>query len=414
VKTLHVYILKELAAPTIVSAFFFTLLLLVMRLFDEAALLLGAGVSLPVLGRLLVILIGTLLTMTVPMALLLGILIGVGRLAAENEVLAIRAAGLSVTRSFTPVIVMGGVLSAALLWANQGPIPRLFQRIDDIRYDIQFDLLTNLKPGIFYSELGTKDRELTLYYEQRTTPLEGQDQAGRLEMRRVSMRMEARRGSFYPGQNPADEREAEKLAEQLDILVTADRGLIVGDPELQQLRATLYDGTIMPMQNVGTSQAIRVRFSSLDYVIEGGDEDAQEVREVSPPEMTTPALFRRLMDQPEEPRYREGGAGARLTGPWKRHFSARNELLQRFSLPLACLAFAMIAVPLGIEVRPRAKSLSFLIATGLMTVYYAWFLIASEYSAGGAAWPLAFLALLSPNVVIGGVGLWLFRRAGRR
>lgn len=397
-KTLYAYIVKELIGPILISGLFFTLVLLIRRLFDWADILLQSGISGDLFLRLLGVVMVMLLSLTVPMAVLLGSLIAVGRLTNENEILAIRVAGISVVRAFVPAMVLSLLISAALMWGNSILIPRMFGMVDDLRYRIQFELLTNLQPGRFYSELGPEDTEITLFFEQRQ--VRPQSQESLLEMRGVNMRVKVEPASVLPDMD-SGERE---------FLIFSDRGTIEADVASQRLDVVLSDGLLMPTGPEQQSATTTFRFAEMTMALDGGSEDAAELAEVRPREMDFFELRRFLAAKPEVPVLRETES-RQISSQWRSYFRARNEMIQRFTMPLSTFAFLLIAIPLGIEIRPRAKSMSFLIAFGLMAVYYALLTLGGAVGQYGASWPVAVLAFMIPNLLIGGIGVWLFYRA---
>ncbi|MBI5154424.1 LptF/LptG family permease [Candidatus Poribacteria bacterium] len=416
-KTLYFYIVRELIPPILISGMFFTFILLIAKLFDFADLLLQAGVSGGVFLRLLLIVFGTLLSLTVPMAFLLGTIIGVGRMTAENEVLAMRAAGISVFRAFLPILVLGGIASAGLMWGNQKGIPRLFHLIDDIRYQIQFDLVTNLKPGRFYGDLGAEGSELTIYYERQIKPKPGEATAA-LHMQGVNLRLKVDEPASEEEDSATEEGKAGGGTDKADpksheFLIFADDGLIEGDLESQELRLKLRGGTVLPLvEGPETGLATSINFGGLQYVMRGSTEDAERIRALAPREMEYGEIVEYLSNPPAESLYRGKRADRKdMRRVWKNYFGARNEFIQRFTLPLACLTFVLISVPLAIEVRPRAKSLAFLIAFLLMLGYYGLLMLGSAIGASGVSWPVAVLGLMLPNLIICAVGGALFYRA---
>ncbi|MCB2155077.1 LptF/LptG family permease [bacterium] len=399
-KTLYAYIIKELIGPIVISGFFFTFVLLIVRLFDWAEILLQSGISGDIFLHLLGVVVVTLLSLTIPMAILLGTLIAIGRLTNENEILAIRVAGISLTRAFVPAVVFGLLVSAALMWGNSILIPRMFGKVDDLRYRIQFELLTNLQPGRFYGDLGPKDTEVTLFFEERAGGQRASNSL--LEMRGVNMRIKVEPEAMIGGVDGGD-RDRE-------FLIFSDKGTIEGDLTDQQLNVVLSDGLLMPTGPENQSATTTFRFSEMTMALEGGSEDAVELAEVRPREMDFFQLREYLSNPPTIPVLKDKDH-REMYSEWKTYFSARNEMLQRFTLPFSALAFILIAIPLGIEVRPRAKSLSFLVAFVLMAVYYALLTLGAKIGQYGVGMPIAIFALMLPNLIIGGLGILMLYRA---
>jgi lipopolysaccharide export system permease protein len=118
-RILQTYVLKELFAPTVVSLAFFTLLLLLRHFFTLAEVLLNASVGIGLIFELAGIIVVTLFSLTIPMAALLGVLIGIGRMTSDNEILAIRVAGISLFPVFVPVFVLAALTSLLLVAGNR-------------------------------------------------------------------------------------------------------------------------------------------------------------------------------------------------------------------------------------------------------------------------------------------------------
>jgi lipopolysaccharide export system permease protein len=88
------------------------------------------------------------------------------------------------------------------------------------------------------------------------------------------------------------------------------------------------------------------------------------------------------------------------------------ELHKRFSIPFACLIFGLIGTPLGIQSRRAGKSGGYAISVVLLLIYYI-FITAGENLGDTGRLPV-LLAVWTPNLLLGGVGLWLLTRVARR
>lgn len=85
-----------------------------------------------------------------------------------------------------------------------------------------------------------------------------------------------------------------------------------------------------------------------------------------------------------------------------------TELLQRFSVPLACLAFALVAIPLAVYVRPTAKAIAFAISFLLIFMYYG--LLNYGISLGKTGSSAAAFAIFLPNILLMLIGSLLIYR----
>src|SRR5690606_15286200 len=129
------------------------------------------------------------------------------------------------------------------MWANSFMIPGFFKSIDDIRYQIQFELLTRLQPGRFYPDLGPDGTDLTIHFNERDSAPAAPGTAA-LHMKGVSMRFMIDDTAIYgedeapldiPGMSKPD-------PESHEFLIFADTGTIRGDIESRSLIINLSDG----------------------------------------------------------------------------------------------------------------------------------------------------------------------------
>jgi lipopolysaccharide export system permease protein len=88
------------------------------------------------------------------------------------------------------------------------------------------------------------------------------------------------------------------------------------------------------------------------------------------------------------------------------------EYYERYSIPLACLAFALIAIPLAVYVRPTGKAIAFAISFLLILLYYGLQQYGSAVAKSGS--PLGVYSIFLPNVLLMGAGSVLLYRMIRR
>jgi lipopolysaccharide export LptBFGC system permease protein LptF len=367
---------------------------MVLRLFALSQLLLSAGVSWSIVGEVFLIIIGTVLTFVIPMAVLLGTLIGVGRLAAENEILAMRAAGVHLGRVFYPSVIVAFFVSGGLIAMGHYAMPAFFQRLTNLSIEAQFNLLSNLQPGVMYPSIGNTGSELSLYYDRR--PAEVEREPGILKMEGVTMRLilkevtEPGAVAAGPSATPSEE-----------FIISARAGRIEAHHDSRKIELYLENGSLTPLPHERSTRTTVMRFDSLVNEIDTDLDINQRIKDTVR-EMKFPQLFQLVSTPPEKPIWNN------------------DEFIQRFSLPLACVAFVMVAIPLAIEIRPKAKAFSFLMAAGLMMLYYMFLTLASSLGASGTldasilSWTLLVFVFMLPNMLLAGAGAFLFWRALKR
>src|SRR5260370_41647797 len=97
------YILREMVAPTSLGVLVFTFILLIDQIPRLLALLVSRSADFSTIVRVFLNLLPSILAVTVPMALLFGVLLAFGRLASDSEIVALRAVGVSPLRLLGPV-----------------------------------------------------------------------------------------------------------------------------------------------------------------------------------------------------------------------------------------------------------------------------------------------------------------------
>ena len=101
-KTLDRYVIREILPPFLLALLVFTFILIIPFIIELAEQMIAKGVPWPTLLRLMVTLLPQAMALTIPMALLIGILVAFGRLSADREVVVMMACGISPYRLLRP------------------------------------------------------------------------------------------------------------------------------------------------------------------------------------------------------------------------------------------------------------------------------------------------------------------------
>lgn len=135
-KKLDLFILKSFAGPFIMT-FFITVFILVMQFLwlyiDD---LVGKGLSFWVIMEFLAWGSATILPLSMPLSTLLASIMTFGNLGENNELLAMKAAGISLQRVFVPLIFVAMIISVAAFFVSNNLIPLAYNKIYTLQYDI--------------------------------------------------------------------------------------------------------------------------------------------------------------------------------------------------------------------------------------------------------------------------------------
>src|SRR5262245_32946163 len=157
------YLHHERQRPLGVSLAFLFALLLVMQLLRGSEVLLGSAASFVDFGRLLVSLSPHFLVMALPIAFLLGVLLGLGRLGEDRELIALQSMGVSPREFLVVPLALGVATSVLMLALGAGPEPRGLTAVKRVVNEIiKRNVVGDVRAGVFYEDLPN----LTLYAEE--------------------------------------------------------------------------------------------------------------------------------------------------------------------------------------------------------------------------------------------------------
>ncbi len=392
----------------------FTFVFLVGQLYRLLDLLLTSGVPARLVLELIASLLPGILSVTVPMALLVAILLGVGRLAADREILAIRMSGVNLMHICAPILGLAGVLSITMIASNYQLVPHLNLRATDLATQIEFQVLSAIPPDRFYDlDSGGGGMSSVFFYDHRDP------QTGEMVGVNIKARMRSEEPKSVTDKRRALGRQLEEIGKKKDpeslakvrrirenlrriedenknndneFLITGSRGIIEGNIAERILAIRLTNGSVhFASPNRPTAYNV-VQFDTMTKGIRPRFNRTEEgTYRKSSREMAVPEL-RQMMANRDK----------RLARP------AKVEFYQRFSIPLACIAFALIAIPLGVYARPTGKAVAFAISFLLIFAYYG--LLNYGISLGKTGSNFAPFAIFFPNILLSLVGSFLLYR----
>lgn len=364
-RTLTAYIISEVLPPFLLGLAAFTLMLLVARILRLVELVVTRGVPFLQIGKLFALILPTFLEMTVPMALLLGIFLGLGRLSGDHELLALKASGISPTQILLPIGTIALFISLITLLLTTLVRPAANLALKKELYNIAKNHVgTALREKVFNDDFP----QVLIYVEDVVPP--GDTSQGVLI---VDRRNQARENIIFG-----------KVA------------LILSDEESKTINLKLFDGAIYEREKKRSSFS-QTRFNTYDFKLDL-EEAFSPIRkkERGPKEMSLKRLGKAIQLKEEQ--------GLSPT-------AERIELHQRFSFAFAPLVLSLLGVSLVlVPTRSRAsRSWGFTLCLSWLLVYYG--LLSMGKALGERDILPPVLALWIPNIVVGLIAIRLFRKA---
>ncbi len=166
-KKLYIFILKSYIGPLILT-FFIALFILVMQfLWKYVDDLVGKGLEWHIIVRLLLYASSTFVPLALPLAILLSSIMTFGNLGENYELVAMKAAGISLRKIMMPLVMLSIVISITAFLFSNYVLPIANLKFHSLLYDVrQKKLALNIKEGIFYNgiegftiRIGNKDQD---------------------------------------------------------------------------------------------------------------------------------------------------------------------------------------------------------------------------------------------------------------
>ena len=315
------YVVREIAIPIGLSLLLVISTLIIARLLALVGLILNQGVSVATVLALTVHILPSLLAMSLPMAVLLGTLLGIGRLGSDSELVAVAACGLSIRRVAVPVMLLAAVLyTLAMLFALRVvPAANASVRLELLEA-ARSRMAAALPEKIFNDELDG----LVIYLD------------------RNEQLPDALKNVFI-----IDRREP-----RAPVWIFAREGLIVPSPHELTFLVHLKHGWIFSEDSGENSRRV-VSFD--DYDLKAEARQRARLLAVTPLEMSTSAL-------------RASIASARDAG--SPDILLEIEMARRWTTPFAIFPFALLGITLGMSTIRGGRSERFAMALGLFFLYY--------------------------------------------
>lgn len=376
------YILREVGSHALIGVALFTFIIFMRDLGRLLELIVRNSAPLPSVAEIFLFTLPTTFTITLPMGVLVGILIGLSRLAADSEVTAIRASGMG-AGLFVRAIAIFAIAAWLLGMFNSIYVaPRSARALSHLQDRLRASQASfEIQPRVFYEEF--KDMVL---YVQDAIP---------------SNNRSLWRGIFLADvSDPASPK-----------ITLAQRGILLTD-SADRLRFHLEDGTQQETVPKAKDQYSITTFEATDIPIAVPSTTDHSPRDLLP--VGELGLHDLLVNAARE---RQAAAQTKSSDPATSSYDLLKawyyeiEFNRRFALPAACLVLALVGIPLGLSARKGGKSTGFVLTILLVFVYYFFSLTGVSLARQGKVSP--FLGVWAGNLFFFLGGLILVWRVDR-
>ena len=334
------YILKEIGSHALLGVALFTFVIFMRDLGRLLELIVRNSAPMPSVAEIFLFTLPTTFTITIPMGVLVGILVGLSRLAADSEVTAMRASGMGVGMFVRAVAIFAIGAWLLALFNSIYVAPHSAVALDHLQDRLKSSQASfEIQPRVFYENF----RNMVLYV-QDSIPSKGQ--------------------ALWRGIFLADISDPSSPK-----ITLAERGALLSEGP-QKLRFHLEDGMQQETVPKVKDQYSITTFENTEIPIavpsdEVHAHDLLPVAELSLHSLLSNAARERKAANSVGRSDPGAAAYDRLKA---RYYEL--EVHRRFAMPTACLVLAMVGIPLGLSARKGGKSTGFVLTILLVMVYY--------------------------------------------
>ncbi len=360
------YLLREISGPLLLGFFGYTFILLVQFLFRSAEMIIRRGVPVSQIGELLLLTVPNIIVLTIPMSFLFAVLVAMGRMSSDSEMVALRSSGVNLWRLLRPVLAVATLLMIVNGFLMLNTLPKGNAQLQDLKLRILTSSASRqVEPRVFYEEW----RGLMIYVFEA---IPGDDQWT---------------GVFVAQVLPGSGNE----------ISVAERGEMRADPTNPDRLILMLEETIEHKVDLRDAEQYETRrYEEVNQILEDPLATAANLKRRSSRglrELTVPQLRERLKDPalPDELRN-----------------LARVEIHKKFALPAACLVYGLLALPLGIQKARGGRGTGFGLSLAVIILHYV--LMSNGEEAARYGRMPGWLAMWLPNLLLGTLGLVLLLR----
>ncbi|MFC1488650.1 LPS export ABC transporter permease LptF [Thermodesulfobacteriota bacterium] len=353
------YLFREMIPPFVVTLVFFTFIFLMAKILDITNFIVNYRISMTTVFLMLIYSVPYFLEFVIPMSVMMAVLLTFLRLSNDNEIVALKAGGMSLYGLLPPVLIfcLIGCLLTGYMAIYGLPWGRL--SLKELAFNVAS---SNLNIGLKERTFNDSFKDVMLY------------------INKVDLKNNELIDIFI------EDQRNKKLVST----IVAPRGELLKNPDKLAYRLRLFNGSINQVDQ--DSRAVNsISFDTYDVsldlkkVISSTGKGPKDEKE-----MNLSELRMYLNDaQKKDAQY----------------YVTLIEFHKKFSIPFACLALGLLAVPLGVQTRSAKRSTG--LGLGLIFFLFYYLLLSAGFVFGEAGIYPPAIGMWVPNLVLGGMGVFL-------
>ncbi len=360
-------VLREIWPPFLLGFVAYTFVLLIRTILFLADFAVRRSASFLEVGRLVGLSLPWIVVLTLPMALLLGVLIGIGRLSADSELTALGACGVGPAALYRPVLGTAAALSLLVLFVYNAILPATNEALERSMARVAASSIVNVVAPRTFRE---PRPGITFFFD------------------RIAADGRSFEGIFL---KLGDESEAPNR-----VIVARHGGLTL---EGDRLWLDLFESTVHELEPQDPSRYRTTRNASQRLLLAGEAVNSAGARVTSEKGIRARTLTELV------------AVAERLPKSDPRRRQALVEIHKKLAIPFACLAFALVGIPLAQSLSRAGRGGGFALSLLILVGYYVLLSTGETWASDGRLPPA--LAMWLPNVLLVALAAAMGRRERR-
>ena len=350
-KIIHRYIFTETLKIFALSTMFLTMVMFLDKAMFMTDLILNRGLTILEVGQMILYISPIFLSITIPISVLVAAVVTFNQFSAESEFVVMKSCGWSFMYLLRPVLLFSFLAYIATNIIIFYALPVGNQALKQMIFDIvKTRANIDIKPNVFNRDF---DNMILMVKEKK----------GPNSFKGVFIADSSFKGSTK--------------------IILSEQGSILTDPANLRIQLQLRNGSIHDLAKQGEDYQI-MKFDRYDLTLDiPGTDQLKKKQILKPREMS----ISELQQQIKKNEKRE----------WQDDL-AKVELSKRFSIPLTCILFGIIGVPLGITSRRSGKSGGFVYVLLIILMYYVSMVLMQNFGRSGRINP--YFSVWIPNIVL--------------
>ena len=357
-RIVHSYLLKEFFLAFLLAILILTFVMILGNIIYLIGLIVTKGIPAFMILRLFLCMLPYSLQFILPIAIMAGLLLSLGRLSSDNEIISIRASGMSTFKLILPFLILGIIFSLlSILWHDRIAPNAHLQRRKIMQEIGAKNPTAALEPGIFINSF---EKYIIFIYE-----IDGN--------RFRNIRIYEPQGENKPPRT-----------------IIAKRGEFIAIPEKNILKLKLVDGTSDEINPNDPNNFYKIDFHTYFMTLDFAKDKPQGVINKKAKDMGLRELWTEMQKLRKQKIYADPLAA---------------EFHKKIAMSFSSMIFFLLGVPLGIITRRKEKAANIALAFLIVGSYFILTLCVESLCKHGNLAPSSGMWL--PNIFFGCMGTFL-------